>query len=477
MCVPLAKPGGPREATEHLGWVQAPAGATHVRIGPVDGAAGDEWRRVDLRPVGERDACCHPLANVPRWSAYRPPFDVERIVLPASLEPLCEHLAGAAVCVRGAPASYAALRVLARRAALVLDREWILRLGLALPHIERLAAESLVFVDLSTFSLLLRAAGRDEMRSVAYQDAHDIMCARNEYAEFATRGLALLDTVPYCTRTPEGGFRLRVLKANRAWRAYADEHAFATLLSSRTSWMRHCGDVLTAARPIRSGELIATDLPWTVAGVHGPPTAPRLAAHLLRMHLGQPLSDWMQYWNRWDDLDVVIRDIADLPRRMTHLRTGRWRSPDDRLVHLALIAGPVGGTKAARSLDIYSGRIDQADVHDGIPPEAMAILVKMLARECGERTAWAERYLSDAEVVWRFESAGGKRYAPCYAAAAPGAIGEPTARLRLATAVAPPEDGAATVISPRLGILGDGSLEFQSELSSCVRAWIERALR
>ena len=98
---------------------------------------------------------------------------------------------------------------------------------------------------------------------------------------------------------------MRVLRADRAWKRYADEHGFATLLASETPVARHCGDVLSAARPIGGGELIATDLPWLVAGLHGPLLAPRLAQHALRMHLAGPLDDRVQYWNRWDDGQIV----------------------------------------------------------------------------------------------------------------------------------------------------------------------------
>ena len=85
-----------------------------------------------------------------------------------------------------------------------------------------------------------------------------------------TRGFALQDVVPYSVfdETPKT-FRTRVLTANRSWKRYADDVGFATLLASETPWEERCGDVLSTARAIDGGQLMATDLPWLVAGKRG----------------------------------------------------------------------------------------------------------------------------------------------------------------------------------------------------------------
>ena len=71
---------------ELLGWFETPAQATHMRVGRPTAPV----TRMSSHAVSERDPKCHPLANIPRWSAYAPPFQIERIVLPARLAPLVD---------------------------------------------------------------------------------------------------------------------------------------------------------------------------------------------------------------------------------------------------------------------------------------------------------------------------------------------------------------------------------------------------
>lgn len=471
---------------ELLGWVQVPEDATHLQLCLPDTTCATLFEEVMFHPVAERDPKCHPAANVPRWRTYRPPFPIERVVLPADLESLAAPVAPARVERMALPRSARQLADRLRGAAGVLDPDWVRRLKLTLADVERLAAQSWLIIDLQTLATLVNRAGAATTRVVSHAARHDIMSARVEYADVPTRGSALQDVVPYSTLDAAGDFRMRVLAATRSWKRYADRAAFATLLASETPWESKCGDVVSAARPFERGELLATDLPWLVAGQHGRLLAPRLARHLLRMHLGGPIEDYVQYWNRWDDDQVIVRDIADLQRRCPLLRPVRWASPDAELAHLGVSLPPADACGCDRHLVIRTGRIDNRTPHDGLSSEPMIIFMKWLAREAAERTAWAARYLTRLRVTWQFDSAAGLRYVVSYASAAGiGTAGRETVvRLRTRGAAEPAATDARIadappelVLAEDVGVFGDGSLAFQSELTGRLRELIEHRSR
>ena len=465
---------------ELLGWIQSPERATHVQLALAHADQAEWFEEVLFHQVAERDPKCHPLAAVPRWSKHAPPFPIERVVLPPALAGLAELLSPQQVDVYE-PTSLQALARRIRGAACVFDPAWVRSLRATWGDLERLAATSWLVVDLQTAWELLLRAKQVEVQLVSQSAPHGIMSARVEYSDVATRGFALQDVFPYATLQPDGGFAARVLRADRAWKRYADEHDFATLLASETPVAKHCGDVLSAARPIGRGELMATDLPGLVAGLYGPLLAPRLAQHALRMHLAGPLDDNVQYWSRWDDGQIVLRDASDLARRYPPLRTAHWAAAGGEVVQLgvALPASGHGGT--GRAIMFRTGRIDSRDVHDGIAPEPMIIFMKMLAREARERTAWARRHLHDLTVIWQFDSAVGVRYAANYASAAwLGSVNPRVVsltRTRQSSPASALSNGSVEVIADDEGLLGDGSFEFQRRLDTRLRGLIQRVAR
>jgi hypothetical protein len=276
---------------------------------------------------------------------------------------------------------------------------------------------------------------------------------------------------------------------------------FAALLSSETPWADRHGDVLSAACAMGAGELIATDIPWLVAGKLGPAggrpvgplVAPSLMRHLLATHLARDVPDAVQYWNRWDEEAVILRDLADLERRYPPLRTVRWAGGEHsieggsaRVVRVGVELPALSGAATARRLLIRTGRIDQRDAHEGLPAEPLAIFMKWLGREARERTEWALKNLRDVSVCWQFDCAVGMRYALHYAAVdgieratdvllARGAHdggGEGQLQVR--------EDNGLSMlqIDCATGIFGDRSLQFQEQLTHALCGWIERqALR
>jgi hypothetical protein len=479
-----------------LGWVQAPEDATYLQVCLPETPGATRFDRLLLHPVAECDPKCHPLANVPRWSSCRPVFPIERIVLPASLEVLAERLTGLAVELVGAPRSLGKLAARAIGAACVIDGQWVRELGLELADLERVAAGSWLIVDLETLAMLVDraasarsrtgSAGLAHAKTVTYNAEHEIMAARVAYADVPTRGFALEDVIPYATLAGETVFRTRVLRASMGWKRYAAETGFATLLASETPWEEKCGDVLSAARAIDHGELIVTDLPWLVAGQHGRLLAPRLAEHLLRMHLGGPIADSMQYWNRWDDCRAMVRDVADMPRWYPPLRAVRWASEQRGLARLGITLPAAGAPAYGRHLMVCTGRIDRGARHDGVPPEPMVIFMKWLAREVRERTRWATRYLADTVVTWQFDTADGLEYALHYDSAAGVATGLPLSTLLLRADGGRAEHQAVRPTDPVLpvwmlpadaGIFGDDSLRYQADLTGRLRRWIEQARR
>lgn len=481
--VALSAVAGAGSGEPLLGWVQAPEDATHLQVRLPEALGATRFDRLVLHPVADRDPMCHPLANVPRWSSYRPASPIERVVLPASMEVLAERLAGFEIELLTSPRSLRSLAASAIGAACVLDRRWVRALGLKLSDLERMAAGSWLIVDLETFSTLVNRGGATRTRMVTHAAEHDIMSARIEYAGVATRGFALQDVIPYATPRGEATFRTRVLLASTAWKRYAGRTGLATLLASETPWEKKCGDVLSVARPIDQGQLIVTDLPWLVAGRHGRLLAPRLAEHLLRMHLGGPIPDSVQYWNRGDDCRVLVRDIADMPRWYPPLRAVRWASEERGIARLGVTL-PGGVTlRSGRHLMICTGRIDQRFSHDGIPPEPMVIFMKWLVREQREGTRWARRFLGGTTVTWQFDTADGLKYAPQYESAAGVAPDMPACRLVLRThggrpakRVQPPDGWSEALTLPAsVGVFGDRSLTYQADLTDRLRRWIERS--
>jgi hypothetical protein len=143
----------------------------------------------------------------------------------------------------------------------------------------------------------------------------------------------------------------------------------------------------------------------------------------------------------------------------------------------------------ARTVLIRTGRIDNLDLHDGLPPEPMMIIMKQLAREAREATAWAQRYLANVNLVWQFETAAGLRYAVNYASAESFAFGtvysshlyplngsKDSTPSNVRSGAAPrnnPARGESALLTQGEGIYGDGSLDYLRQLMSHVRGLIE----
>lgn len=479
-CLRLVRPTGDPRADELLGWIETHEQATHLQLVLPDTVLMRDLEQLVLHNVSERDPKCHPLANVPRWETYRPPFPIQRVVLPASLGRLAMHVERSEVEVLDSSISRRGLSRAAQGAACVIDPRWVRALDLTLRDVERMAAGSWVIVDLDTMARLVRAAKVAEAGTTAHQSRHGLMSARVEYGDVPTRGFALQDVLPYGCFDDTGGFTVRALLSNRGWRRYADAVGFATLLSCETPWPQKQGDVLSAVRAVAGGELIATDLPWLVAGRHGRLVAPLVAVRLLQAHLGEAVADHVQYWNRWENGDVVVRDISDLARRYEPLLAVRWASERADVAHLGLCIAPPG-MPAARHVLFRTGRSDSVGVHDGVPPEPMMIFMKWLAREARERTPWARRHLGDTIVTWQFDTHDGLKYAANFDSAGPIMECRPEiVHLRMGRAAHEPllaalEGGGEVVaLGGDEGLFGDRSLCFQDDLVARLRAVLER---
>jgi|GEM_PF-1033558 len=483
-CVMLDAVAGAAPGEALLGWVQSPEGATHLRLGLTEQADSERFTQVILHPAAECDPKCHPLANVPRWSTYQPPFPLQRVVLPASLARLAGLLDGMEVEVVKTLRSKRKLVARAIGAACVIDPAWIRDLNLTLADVERISAGSWLILDLESFATLLNDwAGKPITKIVTLASEHEVMSARVEYADVPTRGFALQDVFPYSNLSSETQFQTRVLAASAAWKKYADALGFAPLLTSETPWEKKCGDVLSAARPIDAGELIVTDLPWLAAGLHGRLLAPRLVEHMFRMHMGCPLPDSVQYWRRWDQSHVVLRDIGEMPKRYPPLRAVRWAGDDEggARLGLSLPAAKSGGRQ--RHLMFRTGRFDQSGERPGLPPEPFEIFMKWLVREMRERTRWAARCLDRTAVTWQFDAGEGLKYSMQFESASNLAKVDPDATLlieatdgdRIERRTSQTGKSAAVWRMPAgAGVLGERSLELQGELSRYLRNWIER---
>jgi hypothetical protein len=465
---------------EMLGWIQTPEKATHLQILLTPADRADCLTEVTFHAVAERDPKCHPWANVPRWNIYQPPFPVERVLLPASLAELAGIIPELAAS--HPPRSRADLFNLASGAACVLDPAQADDLRLTWEDILHLAGRCWLVVDLDTAGKLLSRAGVRGLELFTDHAPHGIMSARVEYADVQTRGFALQDVFPYGSLTPAGAFEVRALRANRAWQRLADKLAMATLLGSETPAPDRTGHVLSAAAPIGRGELVITDLPWLVAGKMGPLAAPRLARHALRMHLTAPLADDLQYWNRWDDSQIVVRDICDLARRYPPLKTARWAPSADGQARLGVLLPAPSGHSPVKTVLIRTGRIDNLAPHGGLPPEPMMVAMKQLAREAREATAWAQRHLAGVSVVWQFDTAAGLKYAVNYPSVESLACDVRSFRLQSGTsACAACRDSwpgeSVVILEEDEGIFGDGSLEYLRQLLTRMRCWIEAESR
>lgn len=91
------------------------------------------------------------------------------------------------------------------------------------------------------------------------------------------------------------------------------------------------------------------------------------------------------------------------------------------------------------------------------------IFLKWLCREWTQQTPWAQRHLAGRSICWQFDTADGQRYATLYEAAPPAEGATRTLHLR------------GDSIPVRLGMLGDGSHEFQAALTTHLVRWIEAA--
>lgn len=467
----------PGAGPDAYAWLEVPQRVTHLAVVLPADAAARHLATLHLYPVSERDPVAHPAANTPRWSKLHTPQPVTRLRVPPNLAVLAEILSGLRVEVVEPPRTHAELVRAACDAAYVVQRAAAAQLGLTWAALAHLATRSHVFIDLATAADVLGRAGV-QTRAIDYHEPHGLMSARVEYGDVATRGFAMQDVLPMSTLEADGGFGLRVLRNSRAWRAHATAHSVATLLSSETPWMSHRGDVVSAAMPTAGGELLLTDLPWIVAGVHGPQVAPRLAAHLLRMHLGLPLGDHLQYWLRGEGTSIIVRDIADVAQRYAPLQTVRWAAPHGHVAHLGLTLP--GSPTAKRHCVFHTGRIDTAESHDGLPPEPLMIFMRWLAREQREQTAWARRHLGDLVVTWQFDVHHATKYATNFGSAR--ALPPPTDShaVRFAAATSSTRKAEArslpTITLPHdEGLLGDGSLAVQDTLTKALRKAIEQA--
>lgn len=439
-----------------LGWVETPLRASHFAVELPAGSPA--LFELNARCVEERCGKCHPLANTPRWSAYRPAFPIERIVLPRSLASLAELFPEFDVTVIDQPKSRNALARAVIGAGCIVPPEWVRGLRLTLKDLELLASAAYLTVDLETvFNVLPR---RVETELVTHRAAHDVTAGRNEYSDVATRGLALQDVFPYGSYE-SGRFMMRFLRNTRSWRDYAERQGFATMISSETPEIRTSGHVVLAARPFEHGEMIASDLPWIMLGRFGLPVAPQLARHLLRMLFHAPLPDGVQFWCDWEDTRIVIRDVADLARRCPPLRALRWAKGSAAQLGLHLPAAD----DARAHLLIRTGRVDHLIDDAGMPAEPMMIVMKSLAREVRESSEWHRAFLSRVHVTWSFASADGLKYTVLFNASPDRA--RVTHELDL-TAVGQAARAAA-------GLLGDGSIGQVAELLARIRRQIELA--
>lgn len=480
-------PLGDESAAEMLGWVQSPNGATHVCLAlQGDPAREAAYTSVELHPLDESEPGGHPCANVPRWSSYPLTTKVSRLVGPAPLARVAEWLPGVSFerVTPGRTTSLDASRL--RDAAILIDRPLLRGLGLDFANLLRLAANSMVVVDLEAFAALMSRSRLRDIGLCSASDRHAVMGARNLYAAAATRGFALQDVFPYGETIGQKRFSLRGLRRCRSLKSLARELQLITLLESCTPTDPSDRAVLSAMIPAGPGALMISDVPWLAAKEDRELAAPRIMRHLLRMMFGEALAEGVQYWRASQDIGVLLRDIGDLPRRYPPLQAARWASESPGVARIGLTLAAPGirnetGTTRARgsgnspapgAIVIDTGRIDAADWHDGLPAEPMIIFMRWLAREAREQTNWYRESVGDRRVTWLFETAQGRQYVSQFPSA--GALnggsdanGSPRlhrVRMRFGSG-APSTRDVHTLWLPRVkGLLGDDSLEWQAML-------------
>lgn len=406
----------------HLGWIKSPRHATHFNLTLSGGTkSAASWVHLTLHKCSERFIVGHAHANVPSWSQYRARFESSRIVLPRSLSAIEPVLADRELQVLEHPGSLDAFAERIRGAACVLDPDWAAALRLNWKALQYLARESCVIVDLETAATLIGRHLRTPLRLTNRAFHYDVPCARIEYSDLPTRGFALQDVIPYAVDRGDGKHSARVLNGGPAWRRFADAHGAATLLSCECPTSISSELVLAAAMPTAGGELIISDIPWLAAGVRGRALTPDLFVHLLRMHLECAIEPGAQFWCPTENVDSLVRDIAELARRYAPLRAERWASDAGPAFQLGLSLAPPGDKPAARQVTIHTGRIDRAPRTPSIPGEPMMILMRTLARDLHSPTSSLPschrellRRLGDVAITWRFEAEVGGKYVHLY---------------------------------------------------------------
>lgn len=467
----------PQDPRHWLAWFQAPRNCKQFSLELHHAADDLPIVAPEVRAVGERDAKCHPAANTPSWTAHRPALAINTVWLPPELESLAALAPELRFRTIDPALSFAKLDHAIRGAAVVLNAATVARLQLRFASLSRLASHAQVLVDLEGFLSVLTREGFAGLTLGDCCCGHSLTTARVAYADHPTRGFALMDTFPYGEIDDLHGFVQRAIVGKPAWKRFADATACATLLESQTHSSARSGHVLCAAQPVERGELICTDLPQLTALPRHRQIAPRLARHALRTLLGLPVPDHYQYWNRWDEAPVVVRDIADVGRRYAPLRTVRWSAADDGAALLGLELAPTSRGGPLRRIVLDTGRIDQLSPHDGVPPEPMMILMKHLAREAREAASWTRRDLQDTSLVWRFESRAGTKYVSQYDSAAhlaPAEAGELVLRIRTAAAPADAPEAPTHRLRADPGLFGDGAFEVLDELYDLIRDALRR---
>lgn len=455
--------------SDGLAWFQTPDTATHFQLELPPRENGTVTERLDVFPISERDPKCHPLANVPVWSSLQPPFPIRRVIVPELLAECAELVPEIHFDVSPPEEPFATLRDRARGNAVIISSDWARLRKLDFARLCELAESAWVIVDLGTFAEIVAHDGVDiPVKNLASDNG--LMSGRVSYSDTLTRGFALLDAFPYGRFDERGRFSTRSIPKSRKWNKFATENDFAEIITSETPRAKDSSDILVAAMPTAGGELIVSDVPWLAALPERYQIAPQLTRHLLRTHLGAPIPDHVQYWNRWDETPIVLRDIGELPKRYPVLTTVRWEPTDDQSANLG-VALRTSGTDG-RNVVFETGRIDRLVPHDGMPPEPMTIAMKFLAREVRNQTDWAAKFLAGVNVVWRFTCVGSSKYSTHFHAAPPTLTTGSTTTLRLRSAQTADAD---QTFPPPAGLFGDSSLQYMDELMNYLKQTIERS--
>ncbi|MCG3128073.1 MAG: hypothetical protein CHACPFDD_02947 [Phycisphaerae bacterium] len=463
---------GPGE--RRLACVTTPDHCTHLSIAVPRHMAGDV-ADVHFRETDEPVAESHPLANVPRWSRYAPPFAPRRVLLPPELARMAGHVRGPAAVV-----DPAGLRRCAawRGSAVVLGAAEVRQLAIGWAELRRRAGGAIVLLSFDALAAVLaRDAGAGERDSTGGTDGRVMRRASRglcscvvEYADWATRGFALQDALPCAAVDGAKRFRLPAWTGGRGWNQFAERQGIVRLLSVRPG-ARGRG-ALSLACMVDGGAVIASDLPWLLAGVFGTPVATENIGRLVNAHLGGEVPDETQYWSASESVPRQVRDIAELCRRYAPLTAIRWASGAKEPLALGVSlaadsspATPRGPAAAGDDVVLRTGRIDLPSELGGVPAEAMMIVMKQLARRQREG---ANGWRQTRRLTWQFDAAAGHAHAHLYASA--GAVGPraPARVLTVAGAEAPQAEGIR--LKTRLGPLADGCHRIVEELLSIAGA-------